>query len=211
MNAVVLGTAPGHHLPMVDQDSPPTFTSAPPERIPLSAGRALARLRAARTAQTVAAINASLDHLSPWMAWAAEPATEETVRTFLEEAEAGWEAGHDFAFAVVEGRAGDEQVVGGCGLHGRIGPNGFEIGYWIAADRAGRGLATEVARALTAAAFDLEAIARVRICCEATNVRSARVPEKLGYRLLRVEMPEAGPCEGRSTQIWEVERADWKP
>ncbi|MGH9085683.1 MAG: GNAT family N-acetyltransferase [Acidimicrobiales bacterium] len=189
----------------------PTFAPAPPEHLPLSEGRALVRLRPARTASSVEAINASLDHLAPWMAWASQPATEESVGTFLAEAESGWDEGHDFGYAVVEGSGADERVVGGCGLHGRIGPNGLEVGYWVAVDRAGHGLATEIARALTDAAFGIAAVERVRICCEEANVRSARVPEKLGYRYLGLEVPEGGPCEGRSTQIWEVERAAWQP
>jgi RimJ/RimL family protein N-acetyltransferase len=53
-------------------------------------------------------------------------------------------------------------------------------------------------------------VERVRISCAEDNVRSARVPEKLGYRFLRLEVPEGGPCAGRSTQIWEVERAAWE-
>ena len=188
----------------------PTFAPAPPEHLPLPDGRALVRMRASRAAQTVETINASLEHLAPWMAWASEPATEESLGTFLAEGEAAWDEGHDFGYAVVEGSGDDERVVGGCGLHGRIGPTGLEIGYWVAADRVGRGLATEAARALTDAAFGIAAVERVRISCAEDNVRSARVPEKLGYRFLRLEVPEGGPCAGRSTQIWEVERAAWE-
>jgi RimJ/RimL family protein N-acetyltransferase len=187
----------------------PRFSPAPPEHIPLSDGRALVRLRASRTARTAEAINASLEHLAPWMAWASEPATEESLGAFLADGEAGWDEGHDFGYAVVEGAGPDARVVGGCGLHGRIGPSGLEIGYWIAVDRIGRGLATAVAGALTDAAFGIPAVERVRICCAEDNVRSARVPEKLGYRFLRLEVPEGGPCAGRSTQIWEIERAAW--
>ena len=172
----------------------PTFAPAPPEHLPLSDGRALVRLRASRTAQSVEAINASLGHLAPWMAWASEPATEDSIGTFLAESEAGWEDGHDFGYSVVEGSGPAERVGGGCGLHGRIGPAGLEIGYWVAVDRAGRGLTTEVARALTDAAFGIAAVERVRICCAEENVRSARVPEKLGYRFLRLEVPDDGPC-----------------
>jgi RimJ/RimL family protein N-acetyltransferase len=70
-------------------------------------------------------------------------------------------------------------------------------------------VATTASRALTDAAFAIDGIERVRITCAEDNVRSARVPEKLGYRFLGVQVPDDGPHEGRSTQHWEVERAAW--
>lgn len=185
----------------------PTFPSAPPERIDLGIGVALVRCRVERVAASVEAINASLEHLRPWMAWAAEPATEAGLATFFAVSEQLWDERHDFGYSIVD-RA-DERVVGGAGLHGRLGAQGLEIGYWVHVDHAGRGLATAVAGALTDAAFAIHGIERVRIRCEDTNVRSARVPAKLGYAFQGVEVPEDGPCSGRPTQTWLVERAAW--
>jgi RimJ/RimL family protein N-acetyltransferase len=187
---------------------PPRFPR-PPERIDLPHGRALVRVRAARTLGAVRAINESLDHLRPWMAWAAEPANEATLGTFFAASEVLWDEGRDFSFSIVEGEGADERIVGGAGLHGRLGPRGLEIGYWVHVDRIGQGIATDVAGALTGAAFAGDAIDRVRIQCEDTNARSARVPEKLGYTRIDVTVPDDGPCAGRPTQIWIIERADW--
>lgn len=189
------------------RDTPPTFASAPPERIDLASGAALVRTSTERAAAAVHAINASLDHLWPWMAWAAEPATEAGLATFFAAAEELWDQRQDFGYSIVD--AEDRAVLGGCGLHGRLGPHGLEIGYWVHVDHVGRGLATAAASALTDAAFGIEGIERVRIQCEDTNVRSARVPEKLGYAFQGVEVPKGGPCEGRPTQVWLLERGDW--
>lgn len=188
-------------------DAGPTFASAPPERIELTDGTALVRCRPERAAAAVVAINASLDHLRPWMAWAAEPATEAAMATFFAAAEELWGQRRDFGYSLVEGP--DQAVVGGCGLHGRVGPDGLEIGYWVHVERIGRGLATATARALTDAAFAIDGIERVRIQCADGNVRSARVPDKLGYAFEGVTAPEGGPCEGRPTQVWLARLHDW--
>jgi RimJ/RimL family protein N-acetyltransferase len=187
-------------------DPSPTFPAAPPEVIDLGGAR-LVRWRPERAAASVAAINASLDHLSPWMAWAGEPATEAGLATFLAAGEELWEQRKDFGYAIVE--AEGEQVLGGCGLHGRLGRTGLEIGYWVHVDHTGQGLATRASRALTDAAFAIDGVEVVRIQCEDVNVRSARVPEKLGYRFQGVSVPEGGPCDGRPTQVWLVDRSAW--
>ncbi|MGH9275191.1 MAG: GNAT family N-acetyltransferase [Acidimicrobiales bacterium] len=184
----------------------PVFPGVPPEHIDLPGGLALVRCRRDRAASAVVAINASLDHLQPWMAWAAEPATEEHLATFLTAGEELWDQRKDFGYSIVDGHG---SVVGGCGLHARIGQHGLEIGYWVHVDLIGRGVATAVARALTDAAFGIEGIERVRIQCEDVNVRSARVPEKLGYTFEGVRVPEDGPCQGRPTQVWWMQRSDW--
>ena len=190
---------------MTDIDGP-VFASTPPERIDLPGGMVLARSRRERAAAMVLAINASLDHLQPWMAWASEPATEEAMTAFLAAAEDQWDQRRDFGYSILDA---DGAVAGGCGLHARIGPHGLEIGYWVHVDRIGQGVATEAARALTDAAFGIDGIERVRIQCEDINARSARVPEKLGYTLEGVTVPDAGPCSGRPTQVWWMLKADW--
>jgi len=187
----------------------PVFPAAPPERIELGSGRALVRARPERAAAAVAAVNESLEHLRPWMAWAAEPATEAGLAVFFASAEQLWDQRRDFGYSIVDGSGHDERVIGGCGLHGRLDEHGLEIGYWVHVDEIGRGLATAAARALTDAAFGIPGIERVRITCEESNARSARVPEKLGYRYLGLSVPDGGPCAGRSTQTWEITAADW--
>src|SRR3546814_10819142 len=120
----------------------------------------------------------------------------------------------DFGYSIVEpappgSPLEDDIVVGGSGLHGRVGLEQLDIGYWVRADRGGRGVATAVSRALTVAAFQVPGVQRVRIQCEDTNHRSARVPEKLGYRFEGTSVPDDGPCAARPTQTWIMERSHW--
>jgi RimJ/RimL family protein N-acetyltransferase len=184
-----------------------TFPSAPPERIPLEGTLAIVRVDPARAAAATTVINESLEHLAPWMAWASEPATEAGMATFMAAGAELWDRCQDFGMSIVD--EADGSIVGGTGLHARLGSTGLEIGYWVREDAIGRGIATQVARALTDAAFDIEGIERVRIQCAVDNVRSARVPEKLGYEQVHVGVPDDGPCAGRPTQVWEVERDAW--
>ncbi len=96
--------------------------------------------------------------------------------------------------------------LGAFGLHRRIGPDGIEMGYWIHADRAGRGYGTAAARALTRVALALPGVARVEIHCDAANVASAAIPRRLGYRLSHTEKrtPQA-PGETGQLMIWVLE------
>ena len=190
----------------MSEDDSPTFPQAPPERIELPHGLALVRCDPARAAAAVVAINDSLEHLQPWMAWAAEPATEASIGAFFAASVELWERRKGFEYSIIE--PSTDAVVGGSGLLGRIGPRGLEIGYWVHAGWIGRGVATAASRALIDAAFALPGIARIRIQCETANVRSARVPEKLGFRFDGVA-PGEGPCDGRPTQVWWLDRADW--
>ncbi len=73
----------------------------------------LRRHRPDDLAGLVGAVNESLDHLRPWMAWAQQPATEATVGEFLSGTLASFEAGTDFGYAIVETCRKEAAVVGG--------------------------------------------------------------------------------------------------
>src|SRR3954452_11299172 len=80
------------------------------------------------------AIAESLEHLRPWMHWIAdEPLSLEERRAWMLDP-----AGNDEHYGLWLG----DRVVGGCGLHRRLGPGALEIGYWVHAAFTRRGLAT---------------------------------------------------------------------
>jgi RimJ/RimL family protein N-acetyltransferase len=140
------------------------------------------------------------------MPWAALPpmTTDERV---------AWiEQGHrDQSDGIIYGILGpDGTVLGGTGFHDRIGPGGIEIGYWIHVDHINGGLATEVSRALTDAAFDDPTIEHVEIHHDLANVASGRVPVKLGYeRLAEYPREITAPAEAGITVSWRMTRARW--
>ncbi|MGH9073012.1 MAG: GNAT family N-acetyltransferase [Acidimicrobiales bacterium] len=149
----------------------------------------------------------SLEHLRPWMPWAQVAPTTESMAVFLREAVFDWDSGQAFQYVMCQ--PGSGVVLGGCGLHARLGPGVLEIGYWVHVSHVGRGIATAAAGGLTAAALGLAAVDRVEIRCDAANLRSAAIPRRLGYRLARIEIRAPGtPGETDEHMVWARDRLD---
>ncbi|MGI5248333.1 GNAT family N-acetyltransferase [Actinacidiphila glaucinigra] len=155
------------------------------------------------------AITESLEHLMPWMPWAADHGRHRTAG-FLAGSHEEWATGEAFAYAITT----DGTVIGGCGLHRRIGAGGLEIGYWLHPRWTGRGLATGAVAALVDEGFTLPGIERLEIHHDAANAASAAVARRLGFaEVARVPEPE-GPSTPGEVGIEVVRRltADqWRP
>ena len=152
-----------------------------------------------------AAIDASLDHLRPWMPWAqCHPQEVEAHIELLRQWRAQFDLDQDYFYGIWD--PGEEAVLGGTGLHARVGAQAREIGYWIHAEHINRGLATEAAAALTRVAFEVNQVQRVEIHNTPENVRSAAVPQKLGFVCeatlrQRTTTPNGEP---RDAMIWTL-------
>jgi ribosomal-protein-serine acetyltransferase len=149
-----------------------------------------------------AAICANLEHLRPWMPWAADHGRE-SVAEFLTESEAGWERGARFEYAI---RDADAALLGSAGLMGRIGPGGLEIGYWVDARHTRRGIATLTAAALSEVALELSTVDRVEIHHDVANRASGAIPARLGFTSLGTfpHQPAAPGEPGRDVR-WRLE------
>jgi RimJ/RimL family protein N-acetyltransferase len=156
------------------------------------------------------AIDSSLDELRAWMPWALnEPQTLEEKVELLRRFRGQFDLGEGYVYGIFS--PDESEVVGGTGLHKRVGADAFEIGYWIRTARAGHGLATEVGAALTRVGFEVCAVDRIEIQCEPRNERSMRIPRKLGYteeaRLRRrLYAPPGG--EPRDVVVFSLFRSD---
>jgi RimJ/RimL family protein N-acetyltransferase len=145
------------------------------------------------------AIDSSLDHLRPWMAWAeAEPTSLRQKRRLLATFARQLADGEDAVYGIFD-RA-EERVLGGTGLRPRLGEDACEIGYWIRADAVGRGLATESTAAVTRVGFEVDELALMEIHCDPRNARSAAIPPRLGYTL-------ADERDGQGHLIFRLRRA----
>jgi RimJ/RimL family protein N-acetyltransferase len=126
------------------------------------------------------AVDLSLDHLRPWMPWAAHhPQPLQDTIELLRQFRGKFDLGQDMTYGIFT--PDGAMVLGGTGLHPRGGEGAREIGYWIRADQINNGYATETAAALTRVGFEIEKLRRIGIHCDVANVRSAAVPAKLGY------------------------------
>ena len=83
----------------------------------------------------------------------------------------------------------------------------IEIGYWLAADYTGRGLATEAAKAALDIAVTVPRFGHVEIRCDARNLPSAAVPRRLGFELERPEQAGAHDVtdSGPEGQVWRYD------
>lgn len=155
------------------------------------------------------AIDSSLPELREWMPWAmAEPSPMSLFTDRLAAMQAKFAAGEDWTYAVFS--KDRQRLVGGAGLHPRIGPGGLELGYWIRTDCTGIGLATETAAALAGAAFEWPGVDRVEIRCDPRNQKSAAIPRHLGFRLTTTLIANTKTPQGtpRDTMVWTLTRAE---
>lgn len=117
-------------------------------------------------------IEANRDHLRPWMPWAGQDRA--ATAEFLREAAS---AEHP-QLAIVE----DGWIRGVCGFHHVDERNrATSVGYWLAADAQGRGLATGAVGALLDQAFGPLGLHRAELRAHPDNRRSRAVAERLGF------------------------------
>jgi RimJ/RimL family protein N-acetyltransferase len=176
----------------------------------ITTDRLILRCYAPRDAAALkAAIDASLPHLTE-MPWARdEPQSLDEKIALLRRFRGLFDLGQDFVYGIFD--RDDTTVLGGTGLHPRLGDRAREIGYWIHAAHVNHGLATEAAAALSRVGFEIERLARVEIHCGPHNARSAAVARKLGFTheaTLRERAVDAGG-NPRDTMIWTLFAADY--
>ncbi len=109
-----------------------------------------------------------------------KPWPEERVREFVSRQMACFaERGFCMWRAIGKGSGG---MIGFCGIQPLRGTDDIEIGWWLAREHWGRGLATEAAREALRFAFAEARLDRVVAVARPENARSLRVMEKIGLR-----------------------------
>jgi RimJ/RimL family protein N-acetyltransferase len=147
-----------------------------PRSVELSDGRLLLRPWALDDVSRVAEICRDPE-IARWTT-VPRPYTEQHARRWIEQTARDWERGEgEAAFAVT----GGDEVLGAIGL--RIPPDDeASVGYWVAADARGHGVATGALRLIMRWAFDELGVRRLELVTLPGNVASQRVAEKAGFR-----------------------------
>jgi RimJ/RimL family protein N-acetyltransferase len=157
------------------------------QRIPYPFERKTERLliRSANIAaaeQLHGAVEESIESLGKWMSWADHVPGPDEIEKNCADAEKAFRKGTDYRFHLF---LKDREVfVGSCELH-RIDwsvPK-CEIGFWVRKSQSGKGYITEAVQNIVRWAFDELEMNRVEIRMSAINIRSRRVPERLGFEL----------------------------
>lgn len=150
----------------------------------------------------------SMDHLRPWMPWA-RGYTSQMATEFIERhnGETDHTSVDDAPYLIRDLRG---RLLGGCGLHARLGAHRLEIGYWVSVRHTRRGVATLASAALTETAMTIPDLMAVEIHHDQANLASAAVPAKLGYEHVATcaRTPEA-PGEIGIEWQWRMSRTDW--
>ncbi len=140
---------------------------------------ALEPLRLDHADEAFALIARDRPYLAQWLSWAESITTLDDVRLIIERNLRACDEGTDEQYVVVA----DGALVGMIGLHhiSRVHRKAA-IGYWLASNAQGRGIATAACRALVKHAFDELKLHRLSIECAVDNLPSRAIPERLGFK-----------------------------
>ena len=159
------------------------------------------------------AVNSSYDHLKKFMPWAVPQQAIERSEQLCREFRGRWLLASDFAIGIW---APDEsRLLGGCGYHlreGTLDVGNAEIGMWIRADAAGRGLGTAVLYEVLRWGFEEWPWVRLSWRCSGANAASQRVAEKAGLQREGVLRSHAVDPDGsrRDTVCYAMLREGWR-
>jgi ribosomal-protein-alanine N-acetyltransferase len=108
------------------------------------------------------------------------PYEEEHARNWIEQTLRDWDDRAHATFAITHERG---EVVGAIGLRlqRNYALNG-SIGYWVAREARGRGVATAALRLLAQWAFEEARLPRLELVTDPDNIASQRVAERAGFR-----------------------------
>lgn len=130
------------------------------------------------------AIIESLDILSPFMPWATISPSLEDTEVYVRQSAANWilKVNEEPYLPLLVMHRQSQEFIGAVGFHkwdwdvAKI-----EIGYWLRKSYLGQGYMTEAVNAVTRYAFTQLQVNRCDIRCDAENIRSQKIPERLNY------------------------------
>ena len=125
----------------------------------------------------------SFENLTLWADWAQTRPSLEDSEIFARTGQANWSLKKDDMPLCVFLK-NTNSYIGGTGYHSiNWQIPSFETGYWLHTDYQNQGLMTEAINAITRYAFVQLKAKRLDIHCDANNIRSKKLAERLGFQL----------------------------
>jgi RimJ/RimL family protein N-acetyltransferase len=117
--------------------------------------------------------------IARWIPLIPIPYKEKHARAFLEDSVRRFETGEGYGFAVLDAETG--ALAGSIGIKVQPFSSGH-IGYWVAREARGRGVATTALRTLSRWAVQELGLKRLELVTDPENLASQRVAENAGFR-----------------------------
>jgi ribosomal-protein-serine acetyltransferase len=138
----------------------------------------LTSLAEKHAAEIFALVDANRNYLRRWLPWLDSQRSPADTLGFVRESIAAERRGRSLVVRIDH----DGELCGMTGFNW-IDPINrcCEIGYWLRADRQGRGIITACCRALIEHAFNTLDLNRVNIPVAVDNWKSRAIPERLGF------------------------------
>lgn len=126
-------------------------------------------------------IQASRDHLVPWLPWVPFNTNLEASRRYAAACVHDWDSGRALRFAIRDRRRGD--LLGVVGLDSCVHLHrSCDLGYWLTQERCRQGLMSEAAGACLRFAFDEVGVHRIRCAAAVENQASLGVIARLAFK-----------------------------
>jgi ribosomal-protein-serine acetyltransferase len=126
------------------------------------------------------AVDENRVHLRPWLKWVDGTTKEEHSLAFIEQSLKELEQQQGLALGIFQ----NGQLIGGIGImNWNRDLNKAEIGYWIAADKQGKGIVTACLQSFIDFLFTRLQLHKVEIHFVTSNTRSAAVAERMHAKI----------------------------
>jgi len=126
-------------------------------------------------------VDASRDHLSPWLPWVPFNDGPRSSKRYLDACVVDWDTGRAMRFAIRSRK--DGALLGAITLDNCVHLHRCcDLGYWLRQDATGSGIMTEVGKATLRFAHQRVNIHRIRCAAAVDNFPSLRVIQRLGFR-----------------------------
>ena len=127
------------------------------------------------------AVDRSRADLKHWVTWVDEYPLEEDSERYARRMSAKWIARESLNLGIWS--PDETELYGGIGIHAIdwTVPSG-EVGYFLHADARGKGIATEALRMVVRLGFDEIGMNRLCATCDAVNLASWRLLERVGFK-----------------------------